>query len=81
MSDNDDFFAAVKRYQGERILRGASPIDHERLGAVIAKLRDAERRGIDDLREVITLDEFKLLLDAGAEWDRLTMPKASEEKQ
>jgi plasmid stabilization system protein ParE len=66
----DDFFAAAERYQRERILQGASPIDNDRLRAVLDKLRDAEQRGVDDLREAVTLDEFKLLLDASAEWRR-----------
>jgi hypothetical protein len=31
MSDGDDFFAACKRYQQNRILQGGPPIDHERI--------------------------------------------------
>ena len=38
------------------------------------------QRGVDDLREAITLDEFKLLLDASAEWERLTMPNVDPGK-
>ena len=76
----DDFFAAAERYQRERILHGASPIDNDRLRAVLDKLHDAEQRGVDDLREAITLDEFKLLLDASAEWHRLTMPNVDPGK-
>jgi hypothetical protein len=76
----DDFFAAAESYQRERILQGASPIDNDRLRAVLDKLRDAEQRGVDDLREAITLDEFKLLLDASAEWQRLTMPNVDPGK-
>jgi hypothetical protein len=80
MGADDEFFAAAERYQRERILRGASPIDTERLQSVIDKIRAAERRGIEDLRETITLDEFKVLLDASAEWQRLMMPNVDPGK-
>jgi hypothetical protein len=44
MSDNDDFFAASKRYQQSRILQGGAPIDHERLQAILKKINDAMER-------------------------------------
>jgi len=80
MSDDDDFFAAIERYQQKRILQGGAPIDPERLGAVLDKIRDATQRGVEDLRDAITLEELKLVLAAGAEWQRLTMPNVDPGK-
>ena len=77
---DDDIFAAFERYQRDRILRGASPLDHERVRAILDKIRDAQRRGVEDIRDAITLDEFKVVLDAGAEWERLTMPNVDPGK-
>ena len=80
MSNDDDFFAAAKRYQQNRILQGGPPIDHERLSAILDKLRAATERGVEDLRDVITAEEFELVLAAGAEWERLTMPNVDPGK-
>jgi hypothetical protein len=71
MSDGDALFAAPKRYQQNLILQGGSPVDHARLGAILDKIREATQRGVDDIRDAITLEEFKLVLAAGAEWQRL----------
>jgi hypothetical protein len=71
MSDGDALFAASKRYQHNQILQGGSPVDHARLGAILDKIREATQRGVDDIRDAITLEEFKLVLVAGAEWQRL----------
>jgi hypothetical protein len=74
MSDDDDFFAASKRYQQDRILQGGPPIDDQRLKAIFNKIENAMQQGVDDIREVITLEEWKLVLAAAAEWQRMTMP-------
>lgn len=79
MTDNDDFFAACERYQQNRILQGGPRIDHGRLRAILDKLRNAEQQGID-LRDAVTPEEFKLVLAAGAEWQRLTMPNVDPGK-
>lgn len=72
MSGDDDFFAAFERYQQQhRILRDESPVDRKRLGAILDKIREAMQRGVDDIRDAITLEEFKLVLVAGAKWQRL----------
>jgi hypothetical protein len=76
MSDDDDFFAAYERYWRNRILQGGPQIDQERLRAILDKLRDGTQRGVD-LRDAVTLEEFKLVLAASAEWQRLTMPNRS----
>ena len=60
--------------------RGGAPIDPERLGAVLDKIRDATQRGVEELRDAITLEELKLVLAAGAEWQRLTMPNVDPGK-
>jgi hypothetical protein len=80
MSDDDDFFAAIERYQQKRILQGGTPIDPKRLGAILEKIRDATRRGVEDLRNAITPEELELVIAAGAEWQRLTMPNVDPGK-
>ena len=44
------------------------------------RFRDATQRGVKDLRDAITLEELKLVLAAGAEWQRLTMPNVDPGK-
>jgi hypothetical protein len=80
MTDDDDFFAACERYRQNRILQGGPPIDEERLKAIFEKIRDATQRGVEDLRDAVTPEEFKLVLDASAEWQRLMMPSVDPGK-
>jgi hypothetical protein len=50
------------------------------LGAILDKMRDATEQGVEDLRDAVTLEEFKLVLDASAEWEQLMMPKVDPGK-
>jgi hypothetical protein len=80
VSDDDDFLAACERYLQNRILQGGSPIDRERLRAILDKMREATQRGVEDLRDAVTPEEFELVLAASAEWQRLAMPNVDPGK-